>query len=106
MWDLPRPGLEPVSPALAGRFSTTAPPGKPLQYFFKSEKGLQADHAILDIQKGTYQTVCVSMGVLNKCNTPFKILYVIPKFNFLYSATDKKQTLKFVRKQSTNFILI
>ena len=29
MWDLPRPGLEPVSLALAGRFSTTAPPGKP-----------------------------------------------------------------------------
>ena len=29
MWDLPRPGLEPVSPASAGRFSTTAPPGKP-----------------------------------------------------------------------------
>ena len=33
MWDLPRPGLEPVSPALAGRFSTTAPPGKPAFYF-------------------------------------------------------------------------
>ena len=32
MWDLPRPGLEPVSPALAGRFSTTAPPGKPLHF--------------------------------------------------------------------------
>ena len=30
MWDLPRPGLEPVSPAFAGRFLTTAPPGKPL----------------------------------------------------------------------------
>ena len=29
MWDLPRPGLKPVFPALAGRFSTTAPPGKP-----------------------------------------------------------------------------
>ena len=29
MWDLPRPGLEPVSPALAGRLPTTAPPGKP-----------------------------------------------------------------------------
>ena len=28
MWDLPRPGLEPVSPALADGFSTTAPPGK------------------------------------------------------------------------------
>ena len=30
MWYLPRPGLEPVSPALAGGFSTAAPPGKPL----------------------------------------------------------------------------
>ena len=30
MWDLPRPGLEPLCPALAGRFLTTAPPGKPL----------------------------------------------------------------------------
>ena len=29
MRDPPRPGPEPVSPALAGRFSTTAPPGKP-----------------------------------------------------------------------------
>ena len=29
MRDFPRQGLEPVSPALAGRFSTTAPPGKP-----------------------------------------------------------------------------
>ena len=29
MWYLPRPGLEPVSPALAGGFLTTAPPGKP-----------------------------------------------------------------------------
>ena len=35
MWDPPRPGLEPVSPALAGRFSTTAPPGKPKKLFEK-----------------------------------------------------------------------
>ena len=34
MWDLPRPGLEPMCPALAGRFSTTAPPGKPLFSIF------------------------------------------------------------------------
>ena len=34
MWDLPRPGLEPVSPALAGRFPTTAPPGKPQVFYF------------------------------------------------------------------------
>ena len=34
MWNLPRPGLEPVSPALADRFSTTVPPGKPGFTFF------------------------------------------------------------------------
>ena len=33
-WDLLRPRLEPVSPALAGRFSTTASPGKPSPSFF------------------------------------------------------------------------
>ena len=33
MWDLPRPGLEPVCPALAGRLSTTAPPGSPIYLF-------------------------------------------------------------------------
>ena len=26
MWNLPGPGLEPVSPTMAGRFLTTAPP--------------------------------------------------------------------------------
>ena len=35
MWDLPRPGLEPVSPALAGRLPTTTPPGKPVMRIFK-----------------------------------------------------------------------
>ena len=34
MWDLPRPGPEPGFPALAGRFSTTAPPGKPPNMLF------------------------------------------------------------------------
>ena len=37
IWDPPRPGLEPVSPALAGRFSTTVPPGKPQSLFFVFE---------------------------------------------------------------------
>ena len=37
MWDLPRPGIKPVSPALAGGFLTTAPPGSPriLKYVYK-----------------------------------------------------------------------
>ena len=37
MWDLPRPGLEPACPALAGRFSTTAPPGKPHEILYWSD---------------------------------------------------------------------
>ena len=37
MWGLPKPVLEPVSPALAGGFPATAPPGKPflfILYYF------------------------------------------------------------------------
>ena len=32
MWDLPGSGIKPKSPALAGRFFTTEPPGKPLLF--------------------------------------------------------------------------
>ena len=39
-WDPPRPGPEPASPALAGRLSTTAPPGKPLPFFKRMILGL------------------------------------------------------------------
>ena len=34
MWDLPRPGIERVSLALAGGFFTTEPPGKPLAVLY------------------------------------------------------------------------
>ena len=34
MWDLPEPGIEPMSPALAGGFLTTAPPGKSVWFVF------------------------------------------------------------------------
>ena len=33
-WDLPGPGIKPVSPALTGRFFTTEPRGKPLFIYF------------------------------------------------------------------------
>ena len=35
MWDLPGPGLEPVSLALAGGFLTTVPPGKTYKAYFE-----------------------------------------------------------------------
>ena len=33
MWGLPRAGIEPASPALAGRFLTPGPPGTPRPFF-------------------------------------------------------------------------
>ena len=45
MWDPPRPGLEPVCPALTGRLSTSAPPGKPHPIGF----GLSCFHCHLSL---------------------------------------------------------
>ena len=36
MWDLPGPGIEPVSPASAVGFLTTGPPEKTLAFVFES----------------------------------------------------------------------
>ena len=53
MWNLPRPGLEPVSPALAGGFSTTVPPGKPLKLSFKTSS------EVIFICTWKYKNICV-----------------------------------------------
>ena len=37
MWDLPRPGIKPLSPVLVGEFFTTEPPGKPSFYLIWCE---------------------------------------------------------------------
>ena len=58
MWDLPRPGLEPVSPALAGGLSTTAPPGKPRVLFFVS----CSQHSILQLRQPERSTRLKSQG--------------------------------------------
>ena len=79
MWDPPRPGLEPVSPALAGRFLTTAPPGKPYIPFLEHSMavsqhlgpnqvrpvgGVQAWVTIVTVTHGT-PTVCQALGTLH-----------------------------------------
>ena len=49
MWDLPGSGIELMSPALAGGFSTTVPPGKSIDaafFFFKDTFIQRHDHAI------------------------------------------------------------
>ena len=55
MWDPPRPGLEPVSPALAGGFLTTAPPGKPpVRSFFITDF---ISHLVIGLFKLSVSTI-------------------------------------------------
>ena len=44
MWDLSAAGLEPVSPALAGGFLTTAPPGKEATLFLCLDAVIVPEH--------------------------------------------------------------
>ena len=63
MWDLPRPGLEPVSPALAGRLSTTAPPGKPGAFALKQDTTLPPQCSLPPIKySGTQSEERKGMG--------------------------------------------
>ena len=49
MWDLPGPGLEPESPALAGGLLTTVPPGKsPIEIFVLTEYGFSRELVVSD----------------------------------------------------------
>ena len=45
--DLPNPGIEPVSPALSGRFFTTEPPGKPNNDIKLCKSGRSEDQGLL-----------------------------------------------------------
>ena len=52
MWNLPRPGIDPVPPALTGRFLTTAPPGKSTHDSFEISLHLADYTRGKDIQEG------------------------------------------------------
>ena len=67
MWDLPRPGLEPVSPALAGRFSTTAPPGKPQSSFFYFLLGGEGGELQLPLHVYTFEILWPLRNVTSCC---------------------------------------
>ena len=71
MWDPPRPGLEPMSPALAGRFSTTAPPGKLLfSFLFKLHSHFPLSSRNVSISKvlfccASLLSVCHNLSNMN-----------------------------------------
>ena len=53
MWNLPEPGVEPMSPALAGRFLTTGPPGKSLHFLVEGE--VFEDELIVGVMHSRYK---------------------------------------------------
>ena len=61
MWDLPGPGLEPVSPASAGGFLTTVPPGKPPSVCFGSSHAVSLPQQLLSSRQGQSGNACTKM---------------------------------------------
>ena len=68
MWDLPRAGLEPVSPALAGGFLTTAPPGKSLVSLLAHGNQLGVYWALENLDLVLNRTLALLLG-LGGCGT-------------------------------------
>ena len=84
MWDLPGPGLEPLSPALAGGLLTTAPPGKPhtssFFFFFCKDR-----HSPTLSGKGFFVCFYCLFG-FNKCFffLNFGFIYLLFIYLFIY----------------------
>ena len=85
MWDPPRPGLEPVSPALAGRFPTTASPGKPLSSAFEEECSKGHLTCCLDTKPSPLQCFVYSTNTL---------FITMGNFNFLASTLNFYSNLR------------
>ena len=85
MWDLPRPGIEPVSPALAGGFSTTVPPRKSLRLnlylfflFF-----LKQFHLVVTISlTNKYTLDLLRTGIDNRINLLFILFFSVKDLNY------------------------
>ena len=53
--DLPGPGMEPTSPALAGGFLTTGPPGSPLYTFLNHHHNIWLPTATIQSHSNTME---------------------------------------------------
>ena len=108
MWDPLGPGIEPVSPALAGGLSTTAPPGKPFTCFFMCLvdlvfycTGINMDYGFykseIQASQGSHIFKVLKIFVFHKTRTWDQKIYIF--FNILkcrFAITITK-TLKIVQ---------
>ena len=83
MWDLPGPGLEPVSPALAGGFLTTAPPWKPCGDHFVVYRNVESLCYIPETNMSIIPQFFKKSGKKEKCMKPF-CGQVLRVKNFMY----------------------
>ena len=88
-WDPPRPGLEPASPALAGRLSTTAPPGKPrakylmqqIQTILRGEK----KQVCIEEQCVYWTIICIKRGnEIFKCSHIHTLTFILLQTSIYY----------------------
>ena len=57
-WDPPRPGLEPMSPALTGGLPTTAPPGKPSRPLLLQSTGSRCAGSVIGAHGPSCSVAC------------------------------------------------
>ena len=80
-WDLPGPGIEPVSsgsPALADRFFTAEPPGKPIQLWWASNIFLLCAFPLEKSSSFHWKLSFLSFYWAGRIHTSFLSLNVIP----------------------------
>ena len=83
-WDLPGPGIEPVSSALAGGFLTTAPPGKSLYQLYFNFKKFSFGKQKVKQNKNTgpkFRWTSYLASLNFWLSNRFQIHYLIPKRN-------------------------
>ena len=97
MWDLPRPGLEPVSPALAGGLSTSAPPGKPHIYVFNALFVTTLPTSVIWCFLLKFPEVKGSVG-LNPPLVPLLLAYWLSWYHYLCSAYTSLCALRLLHR--------
>ena len=94
MWDLPGAGREPVSPALAGGFLTTAPTGKPSSKYFKELFRLA--NTLGEISQADAYDLCPIQVQFQTFNESFiSLVRVREVANVFFSKTCLLQLLRF-----------
>ena len=86
MCDLPGPETEPVSPALAGRFFTTEPPGKPSELFFRLTKINRAQSKVTRMLTITIRrlNVCLAHVTVLRPNASRTELSALVRYIYIY----------------------